>query len=98
MPETLVSYAAPTSAGFDATVTLPGSKSLTNRELVLSARASEPSELIDPLISRDTKLMMEALGKLGARFEEEWIPSLTTLFGVFLAMTSVIVQVLKENK
>ena len=36
--------------------------------------------------------------KLGARFEEEWIPSLTTLFGVFLAMTSVIVQVLKENK
>ena len=69
MPETSVSYAAPTSAGFDATVTLPGSKSLTNRELVLSALASEPSELIDPLISRDTKLMMEALEKLGARFE-----------------------------
>ena len=69
MPETSVSYAAPTSAGFDATVELPGSKSLTNRELVLSALASEPSELIDPLISRDTKLMIEALEKLGARFE-----------------------------
>jgi len=54
VPETSVSYAAPTSAGFDATVELPGSKSLTNRELVLSALASEPSELIDPLISRDT--------------------------------------------
>jgi len=50
-------------------VALPGSKSLTNRELVLSALASEPSELVDPLISRDTKLMIEALEKLGARFE-----------------------------
>jgi len=69
VPETSVSYAAPTSAGFDATVELPGSKSLTNRELVLSALASEPSELIDPLISRDTRLMIEALEKLGARFE-----------------------------
>jgi len=69
VPETSVSYAAPTSAGFDATVALPGSKSLTNRELVLSALASEPSELVDPLISRDTKLMIEALEKLGARFE-----------------------------
>lgn len=36
--------------------------------------------------------------KLGARYEEEWIPFLTTLFGVFLAMISVIIQVLKENK
>lgn len=36
--------------------------------------------------------------KLGDSFEEEWIPSLITLIGVFLAMTSVIVQVLKENK
>ncbi len=35
---------------------------------------------------------------LGDRFEKEWIPSLITLLGVFLAMTSVIVQVLKENK
>ena len=36
--------------------------------------------------------------KLGDRFEKEWISSLITLLGVFLAMTSVIVQVLKENK
>ena len=70
MPETSVSYAAPTSAGFDATAALPGSKSLTNRELVLSALASQPSELIDPLISRDTRLMIEALEKLGAGFEQ----------------------------
>ena len=36
--------------------------------------------------------------KLGARFEEEWISSMITLLGVFLAMTSIIIQVLKENK
>ena len=36
--------------------------------------------------------------KLGHRFEKEWIPSLITLLGVFLAMFSVIIQVLKENK
>ena len=36
--------------------------------------------------------------KLGDRFEKKWIPSLITLLGVFLAMFSVIIQVLKENK
>jgi len=36
--------------------------------------------------------------KLGDYFEKEWVPALITFFGVFLAMTSVIVQVLKENK
>ena len=67
--ETTTSYAAPTSGGFVATVDLPGSKSLTNRELVLSALSDEPSELLAPLISRDTRLMMEALEQLGAGFE-----------------------------
>ena len=70
MPESSSAYAAPQSAGFSATVELPGSKSLTNRELVLSALAEGPSELVDPLISRDTKLMMAALEKLGTRFEQ----------------------------
>lgn len=69
MSETSTSYAAPTSGGFVATVELPGSKSLTNRELVLSALSDEPSELLAPLISRDTRLMMEALEQLGAGFE-----------------------------
>jgi len=36
--------------------------------------------------------------KLGDRFDKEGIPSLITLLGVFLAMASVIIQVLKENK
>ena len=54
-----------------ATVNLPGSKSLTNRELVLSALATEPTTLIAPLDSRDSRLMIEALTSLGARFEQD---------------------------
>ena len=52
------------------TITLPGSKSLTNRELVLSALASSPSLLRSPLHSRDTALMIEALRALGVGIEE----------------------------
>jgi 3-phosphoshikimate 1-carboxyvinyltransferase len=49
-----------------AAVTLPGSKSLTNRYLVLAALASGSSRLRRPLRSRDTILMAEALRRLGA--------------------------------
>jgi 3-phosphoshikimate 1-carboxyvinyltransferase len=47
-------------------VALPGSKSLTNRYLVLAALASGPSRLRRPLRSRDTLLMAAALRSLGA--------------------------------
>ena len=53
------------TAPLDAVVALPGSKSLTNRELVLSALADSPSRLIAPLHSRDSDLMVEALRSLG---------------------------------
>jgi 3-phosphoshikimate 1-carboxyvinyltransferase len=49
----------------DAVVTVPGSKSLTNRALVLAALADGPSRLRRPLRSRDTLLMAEALRALG---------------------------------
>ena len=52
------------------TVAVPGSKSLTNRYLVLAALASEPSLVRRPLHSRDSALMVAALqtlGELGAR-------------------------------
>jgi 3-phosphoshikimate 1-carboxyvinyltransferase len=51
-------------------VTLPGSKSLTNRYLVLAALANSPSMLRAPLRSRDTLLMAQALRSLGARIED----------------------------
>jgi 3-phosphoshikimate 1-carboxyvinyltransferase len=64
-------WAAPVASGpLDARLTLPGSKSLTNRELVLSALAERPSVLHRPLRARDTDLMAEALRSLGARITE----------------------------
>ncbi len=57
-------------APLDATVVLPGSKSLTNRYLVLAALADGPSVLRSPLRSRDTHLMVGALQALGAVVED----------------------------
>ena len=63
-------YSAPrATAPLDATLRLPGSKSLTNRELVLAALADGPGRLRAPLWSRDTELMIAALRSLGARIE-----------------------------
>lgn len=52
-------------------VRLPGSKSLTNRYLVLATLADGPSRLREPLRSRDTLLMAEALRSLGALIEDD---------------------------
>ncbi|WP_102157820.1 3-phosphoshikimate 1-carboxyvinyltransferase [Zhihengliuella halotolerans] len=57
------------SSPVDATVRVPGSKSLTNRYLVLAAIADGPSLLRHPLHSRDSALMIAALEALGARIE-----------------------------
>jgi len=64
-------WAAPTAEGpVRAEVPLPGSKSLTNRYLVLAALADETSRLRAPLRSRDTLLMAEALRALGTRIDD----------------------------
>lgn len=62
-------WPAPMGRDLDATVALPGSKSLTNRELLLSAIANESTLLVSPLVSRDSKLMIQALESLGIEFE-----------------------------
>jgi len=53
------------SGPLDATVVLPGSKSLTNRALVAAALADGTSVLRNVLFAEDTLLMMEALRALG---------------------------------
>jgi 3-phosphoshikimate 1-carboxyvinyltransferase len=53
-----------------AVISLPGSKSLTNRELVLAALADGPSTLHAPLWSRDSELMIEGLRALGTRIDK----------------------------
>src|SRR6478735_3848507 len=68
--ETDASWRAPrATAPLAAALSLPGSKSLTNRELVLAALADGPSTLRAPLWSRDSELMIEGLRALGTGFE-----------------------------
>ncbi|MFF1571873.1 3-phosphoshikimate 1-carboxyvinyltransferase [Leifsonia sp. NPDC058292] len=69
-PTTL--WPAPVASGaLTASVSLPGSKSLTARELVLAALADGPSLLRAPLHSRDTTNMVAALRSLGVGIEEK---------------------------
>lgn len=64
-------WQAPLATGpFSATIQLPGSKSLTNRELILAALADGPSLLRAPLHSRDSALMIEGLRALGVQIDE----------------------------
>lgn len=56
------------SEPIDATVSLPGSKSLSARALLTAALADAPSQIEGLLESRDTALMRAALETLGARF------------------------------
>lgn len=68
----------------DALVEVPGSKSLSNRYLVLAALADGPSRLRGVLDSRDTRLMAGALRALGATVEEsgdDWLVSPGSLVG-----------------
>jgi 3-phosphoshikimate 1-carboxyvinyltransferase len=64
-------WAAPEApAPITATVTFPGSKSETNRALVLAALAAGPSVISGGLEARDTQLMRDALRTLGADISE----------------------------
>ncbi|MDN6480521.1 MAG: 3-phosphoshikimate 1-carboxyvinyltransferase [Acidipropionibacterium jensenii] len=69
MPES--GWPAPTAPGpVDAQVVVPGSKSQTNRALLLAGLADGPSTLDGVLRSRDTTLMRAGLTALGVGFQE----------------------------
>ena len=61
-----------TSVGepINAKITIPGSKSATNRALILAAIAKTPSRLRKPLSSRDADLMVKGLQSLGCKIDE----------------------------
>ncbi len=62
----LQDWTAPVAAGpIRGTVQIPGSKSITNRALILAAQATGRSTLVAPLRSRDTELMAAGLRSLG---------------------------------
>jgi len=58
-------------APFEATIRPPGSKSLTNRALLLAALAEGRSTLHEPLRAEDTRYMLEALARLGVPIEDD---------------------------
>jgi 3-phosphoshikimate 1-carboxyvinyltransferase len=65
-------WRAPAATGpVRALVRLPGSKSMTNRALVLAALADGPTTIRNPLSARDTALMAAALRALGTEIEAE---------------------------
>ncbi len=58
-----------------AQVRIPGSKSVTNRALILASLATTPSTIRKPLISRDSELMSAGLSALGISItgsDEAW--------------------------
>ncbi|MGN6675181.1 MAG: 3-phosphoshikimate 1-carboxyvinyltransferase, partial [Thermomicrobiales bacterium] len=61
---------APLTGPVRATVTVPGSKSLTNRALLIAALADGQSVLTGALASDDTRYMAGALRALGVRIDE----------------------------
>jgi 3-phosphoshikimate 1-carboxyvinyltransferase len=66
-----VLWNAPAMTGpVHATVPVPGSKSMTNRALLLAAVADGPSRIQAPLRARDTNLMAAALRALGVGIED----------------------------
>ena len=54
-------------------VRLPGSKSVSNRVLLLAALARGTTEVVDLLDADDTRVMQQALRTLGIRIEDGWV-------------------------
>src|SRR5450631_2091493 len=70
MPEQL--WRAPMATKpVDATLALPGSKSITNRALLIAALADQPTVLRGALRSRDTDLMVAGLRAVGTTVDDE---------------------------
>lgn len=72
---------APVIPPLDVVVTLPGSKSITNRALVCAALAEGTSELTNVLYADDTEAMVEGLRAVGVAIEADWPGGRVTVTG-----------------
>jgi 3-phosphoshikimate 1-carboxyvinyltransferase len=72
-----------------AAITIPGSKSATNRALILAALANSPSILRKPLHSRDSGLMIAGLKAIGSGITQESNGDLLITPGKFFGPASV---------
>ncbi len=73
----------------NAAITIPGSKSATNRALILAALAKTPSTLRKPLHSRDSALMIAGLKAIGCAITQEPNGDLQITPGKFFGPASV---------
>ena len=62
---------SPANGPVNGTVRPPGSKSLTNRALIVAALAKGRSHLTGVLDSQDTRVMVESLKRLGIRLDHD---------------------------
>jgi 3-phosphoshikimate 1-carboxyvinyltransferase len=62
----------PIDAPLDVVVSLPGSKSMTNRALVCAALAAGSSTLTNALHADDTEAMVDGLRAMGAEIDAQW--------------------------
>src|SRR5471032_871730 len=65
----------PLAAPVRAEITVPGSKSITNRALILAALADGETWLRGVLWSEDTEVMIDALQKLGFKIKIQQDPN-----------------------
>lgn len=71
----------PISGPVSGTIRPPGSKSITNRALIIAALAQGTSRLSGILQSTDTRVMIESLGRLGIEVENDVATSCCTVTG-----------------
>ncbi len=68
-PELLIT---PLASPPNATVSVPGSKSITNRALVLAAMSPHGCRVLNALRSEDTEVMVDCLRRLGFEVRADW--------------------------
>jgi 3-phosphoshikimate 1-carboxyvinyltransferase len=71
----------PLTRPFRATVEVPGSKSQTNRALLLAALADGPSTLDGALFSQDSRVFVDSLRRLGLRVDTDETAASITVAG-----------------
>ena len=72
----------PVTSPFDATARVPGSKSITNRALLVAGLASGTSTLSGVLDADDTRAMAGAITSLGAVVEADWPAGIVSVTGI----------------
>lgn len=70
-PLPIYPFTQPLSANGTQSILLPGSKSITNRALILAALSHSHVTLTGALFSRDTQIMLKALQQLGFQAEAD---------------------------